>query len=116
MPMREAILAGALCLAAAAALAADARAPRLGQPPDPALLSAWDISIPPDGAGLPPGRGTVAQGKAVYEAQCLACHGENGAGKPADRLAGGIGTLASAAPVKTVASFWPYATTLFDYI
>src|SRR4051794_25080747 len=101
MPMREPILAAALCLVAASALAGEARAPRLGQAPDPALLSAWDMSIPPDGAGLPPGRGTVAQGKAVYDAQCLACHGESGAGKPADRLSGGIGTLASAAPVKT---------------
>jgi mono/diheme cytochrome c family protein len=110
------LTAAALWLVAAAALGGETRSPRLGQAPDPKLLEGWDMSIPPDGAGLPPGRGTVAQGKQVYEAQCLACHGENGAGKPADRLAGGIGTLASPTPLKTVSSFWPYATTLFDYI
>ena len=71
----------------------------------------------PDGAGLPPGRGTVAQGEAVYAAKCQACHGEKGAGKPNDRLVGGMGTLApDKAPVKTVGSYWPYATTLFDYV
>src|SRR6266550_334734 len=113
MPMRDVLAAAALCLVAGAALAAET--PRLGQAPDAKLLEGWDMSVPPDGAGLPPGRGTVAQGKAVYEAQCLACHGENGQGKPADRLAGGIGSLATPTPVKTVASFWPYATTLFDY-
>jgi S-disulfanyl-L-cysteine oxidoreductase SoxD len=114
MPIRDLLAAMALCLVAGAALAAET--PRLGQAPDAKLLEGWDMSIPPDGAGLPPGRGTVAQGKAVYEAQCLACHGANGEGKPADRLAGGIGSLATPTPVKTVASFWPYATTLFDYI
>jgi len=108
--------AAVLSLLAGGSLAGEAGAPRLGQAPDPALLRGWDMSIPPDGAGLPPGRGTVGDGRRVYEANCGSCHGENGAGKPADRLTGGIGTLASGAPMKTVASFWPYATTLFDYI
>ena len=75
-----------------------------------------DISIPPSGAGLPPGSGTARQGAALYAAKCAACHGKNGAGKPADALAGGIGSLATPAPVRTVGSYWPYATTLFDYI
>ena len=52
----------------------------------------------------------------MYATKCVACHGENGVGKPADRLAGGIGTLASSTPIKTVGSYWPYATTLFDYV
>jgi cytochrome c len=75
-----------------------------------------DISIPPSGAGLPAGSGTVKQGEAVYTAKCLACHGAKGAGKPADALVGGIGSLASPNPVRTVGSYWPYTTTLFDYV
>src|SRR5260370_19957386 len=79
-------------------------------------IARWDISIPPSGAGLPAGSGTAKQGEAVYGAKCLACHGEKGAGKPADVLVGGIGSLATARPVRTVGSYWPYATTLFDYV
>ena len=93
-----------------------AAAPHFGQPADPALLKAWDISIAPDGKGLPPGHGSVAEGLAIYTEKCVMCHGVNGVGKPADQLTGGIGSLASAQPVKTVSSYWPYATTLFDYI
>lgn len=92
------------------------RGPGLGQPAAPALVAAWDISIPPSGVGLPPGSGSVAQGAKVYAAKCQSCHGEKGAGKPADRLVGGIGSLASGKPVQTVGSYWPYATTLFDYV
>lgn len=79
-------------------------------------IKGWDISIPPSGAGLPPGSGSVKQGAAVYAAKCEACHGANGSGKPADALVGGQGTLASDNPVRTVGSYWPYATTLFDYV
>jgi cytochrome c len=97
-------------------LAAAQESPRLGVPATPEQIAAWDISIGPDGVGLPPGQGSVAAGKALYEQKCLACHGVAGAGQPNDRLAGGHGTLKSAAPVRTIGSFWPYATTLFDYI
>ena len=90
--------------------------PGLGKPADPALVRALDLTILPDGRDLPPGRGSVAQGRQVYEAKCLACHGVGGQGQPMDRLTGGVGTLATPAPVKTVNSYWPYATTLFDYI
>lgn len=90
--------------------------PNLGQPATPALIAAWDISIAPDGTGLPPGRGTPAEGALVFATKCAACHGDSGVGGPADQLTGGLGSLASPQPVKTVASFWPYATTLFDYI
>jgi S-disulfanyl-L-cysteine oxidoreductase SoxD len=93
-----------------------AAAPHFGTPADPATVKAWDASIPPDGKGLPPGHGSVSEGLAIYSEKCVMCHGVNGQGKPADQLTGGIGTLTSPAPVKTVASFWPYATTLFDYI
>ena len=90
--------------------------PNLGQPVTAAQIAGWDISVPPDGVGLPPGRGTAAQGAPVYEAKCQACHGTKGAGQPNDRLVGGHGTLASQAPVRTVGSYWPYATTVFDYV
>jgi cytochrome c len=78
-------------------------------------VAAWDISIPPSGEGLPSGSGNAKQGEAVYVAKCQSCHGAKGVGKPADPLVGGIGSLASANPVRTVGSYWPYATTLFDY-
>jgi S-disulfanyl-L-cysteine oxidoreductase SoxD len=89
--------------------------PNLGRIASAAEIATIDISIPPSGAGLPPGRGTARAGAAVYAAKCAACHGAKGEGKPADALVGGIGSLASKSPVRTVGSFWPYATTLFDY-
>lgn len=110
-------LAGAAALALAACTpAAPAQRLGLGTTPSAAQISAWDIDVRADGAGLPPGSGSVAQGKAIYEARCLACHGANGEQGPAPRLAGGRGTLAGKAPVLTVGSYWPYATTLYDYI
>lgn len=90
--------------------------PELGVPATPEQVAGWDISIGPDGAGLPPGSGTATAGKVVYEAKCLACHGVDGAGQPNDRLAGGQGTLRDAAPIRTIGSYWPYATTVFDYV
>ncbi len=97
--------------------AALAQTPDLGRPATPGEIAAWDISIGPDGSGLPPGNGSPQEGQAVYAAKCLPCHGEKGSGKPNDQLVGGIGTLAGdQTPVKTVGSFWPYATTLFDYV
>jgi len=79
-------------------------------------IKGWDIDIGRDGQGLPPGGGTVAQGHAIFDAQCASCHGAHGEGGLGDRLAGGQGSLVSAKPVKTVGSYWPYAPTLFDYI
>jgi cytochrome c len=93
------------------------QSPDLGKSISPEDLASWDISIGPDGVGLPPGSGTVKQGEAVFAAKCQACHGEKGAGRPNDRLVGGEGSLAGdKPPIKTVGSYWPYATTLFDYI
>jgi S-disulfanyl-L-cysteine oxidoreductase SoxD len=93
-----------------------AEGPGLGRVASPDEIASWDVSISPDGAGLPPGRGTAKQGETVYAEKCVACHGEKGAGKPNDQLVGGRGSLSGQAPVKTVGSFWPYATTLFDYV
>src|SRR5262249_28717225 len=82
----------------------------LGKPISPEDLASWDISIGPDGTGLPPGSGTVQQGEAVFAAKCQACHGAKGAGQPNDRLVGGQGSLPDdRPPVKTIGSYWPYA-------
>jgi mono/diheme cytochrome c family protein len=92
----------------------------LGTTPTPQDL-AQAFAIPPDGRGLPPGKGTYTEGEKVYADSCAVCHGDKLQGIPTpgiggDKLIGGRGTLASATPVKTVESYWPYATTLFDYV
>ena len=87
-----------------------------GRPATADDIKAWDIDVRPDGRGLPEGSGTVAHGKQVFADNCAACHGDNGQGGIKDRLVGGQGSLASDMPIKTVGSFWPYATTLFDYV
>jgi S-disulfanyl-L-cysteine oxidoreductase SoxD len=79
-------------------------------------LNAIDIEVLPDGQGLPPGSGAADAGRAVYVAHCSACHGPTGTEGPNDVLAGGRGSLTTARPLKTAGSFWPYATTLWDYI
>ena len=88
----------------------------LGRPATEREIAGWDIDIAPDGAGLPPGSGTAAQGQNIYAAQCAACHGASGEGGIGDRLVGGRTSLGTAKPVKTIGSYWPYATTIFDYI
>ena len=92
------------------------KGPSLGVPASADEIAAIDVSIGPDGAGLPPGSGTPKQGAEVYATKCLACHGPEGASGVNDRLVGGQGTLTSATPVKTIGSYWPYATTVFDYV
>jgi cytochrome c len=93
-----------------------AQGPNLGRPLTPEEIRKIDITVVPDGRGLPPGSGSVSAGAAVYAKSCQSCHGPQGAGKPQDQLTGGVGSLASGKPVKTPASYWPAATTLFDYI
>lgn len=88
----------------------------IGRAPTPLELRGWDIEIRPDGGGLPEGAGSVAQGRALYAAQCAACHGDQGQGGIAPRLVGGVGSLATKRPVRSIGSFWPYATTVYDYI
>ncbi len=97
-------------------LACGAQSPNLGRQLTPEEIRKIDITVAPDGKGLPPGSGSVSAGAAVYAKSCQSCHGEKGAGKPQDQLTGGLGSLASNKPIKTPASYWPVATTLFDYI
>jgi mono/diheme cytochrome c family protein len=97
------------------ASAAAADGPGLGKPISAAELAAWDLNILPDGTGLPPGSGMPAQGARIYADKCAACHGENAKGGSNSALVGG-GPLTSMETVKTIANFWPYATTVFDYI
>ena len=89
----------------------------IGRQATPEEIAGWDIDIRPDGQGLPPGKGTVKAGEALYMERCAACHGEFG--ESAGRwpiLSGGGGSLASHDPVKSIGSYWPYASTLMDYI
>ena len=113
MHMRDGV---AILLLALACAGARAESPDLGRVATPDEIAAWDISIDPGGAVLPAGSGTARAGAAIFAAKCAGCHGETGGGKPNDQLVGGQGTIATDRPVKTVGSYWPYATTLFDYI
>jgi S-disulfanyl-L-cysteine oxidoreductase SoxD len=89
----------------------------LGRTPSAAELQKYDIlSISPTGQGLPAGSGTAEKGKAVFGSQCARCHGASGREGPEDVLVGGIGSLNTRNPSKTVGSYWPYATTLWDYV
>ena len=111
----------ALALLCALGASASAQTPRygFGARPSQAELDRF-FAVMPDGRGLPPGSGSVEQGKALYEQQCAACHGANLQGGIGDKLIGGRGTLVNndptKAPVKTIESYWPYATTIFDYV
>jgi cytochrome c len=91
-----------------------AQGPNLGKPIDPAEIAAWDISILPDGTGLPPGSGTPAQGAPIYAQKCAMCHGIDGKGGVNAAVVGG-GPIKDMESAKTIANFWPYATTLFDF-
>jgi cytochrome c len=89
----------------------------LGRAATPDEVAAWDIDIRPDGAGLPEGSGSVMDGEGIYTQQCAMCHGDFGEGIGRwPVLAGGKGTLTRARPVKTVGSYWPYLSTVWDYV
>ena len=90
---------------------------QFGKPATPEEVESWNITVAPDGVGLPHGSGTAKQGESVYTAKCQACHGEKGNGGSALRLAGIKGTVGNKdTTVKTIGTFWPYATTIFDYV
>jgi mono/diheme cytochrome c family protein len=111
---RVSISAAALALAFGTG-AAFAEGPNLGRPIDPADIAPWDISILPDGTGLPPGSGTSAQGAPVFAQKCAMCHGDSGKGGTAAPVVGGA-PLDRIEAAKTIANFWGYPTTVFDFI
>lgn len=118
----QALLVALILLWAAASHAADGpmadrgNGPGLGEPVDAAAVARMSLTVYPDGAGLPPGRGDARTGAEVYQRHCQACHGPGGRGGVNGDLVGGDGSLTGAAPLRTVGSFWPYATTVFDYV
>ncbi len=87
-----------------------------GRTPTDQEIRGLGATVAPDGTGLPEGSGTPAEGRALFAARCAKCHGEKAMGDVGPRLVGGQGTLATAQPVKTVGSFWPHATSLWNYI
>jgi mono/diheme cytochrome c family protein len=91
------------------------QSPDLGQPISSAEIAAWDINVLPDGTGLPPGQGRPEDGALIYADKCSFCHGINGEGGTNAALVGG-GRITDMESQKTIANFWPYATTIFDYI
>jgi S-disulfanyl-L-cysteine oxidoreductase SoxD len=115
MSMRDVairIFAVVLALASGASSSVAADTPRLGTPISPTDLATWDISVMPDGTGLPPGRGTAAQGEEIFIARCMVCHGEKGAGA---HLGPALASIGKRKQFKLIGNFWPYATTIFDY-
>ena len=105
-----------LLLAMPIALAAQSPQYGVGRAASADEIRQWNISVAPDGKGLPDGKGSAIEGKEIYANRCARCHGANGEGRDSVALAGGQGTLATPKPVKTVTSFWPHATTIFDYV
>jgi S-disulfanyl-L-cysteine oxidoreductase SoxD len=93
-----------------------AQNPNLGVPLTDEDVVAIDFTVMPDGRGLPDGAGNVGEGEMLYRRFCMNCHGKSGVGGINDQLAGGHATLPGSAPVRTIGSYWPYATTIFDFI
>lgn len=117
MAMHEFCIAVLTVLGLAFVAHAQAQGPYgIGRSATLAEIAGWNIDIDRDGKNLPPGSGSVSQGRVVFDQQCASCHGAKGEGGLGDKLVGGKGTLATPNPVRTVGSYWPYATTLFDYI
>jgi mono/diheme cytochrome c family protein len=115
--MSERLVVAAVILMATMVARADAPALGLGRPIAETDLAGPAISVAPDGAGLPAGQGTARTGRAIYDAKCAACHGMKGEGiGDYPPLVGGRESLKSDQPLYTVGSYWPYATTVWDYI
>ncbi len=114
---RKSAWVGAVLIGLGGVAVAQTKSIGLGREAHPDEVKAWDIDVRPDGKGLPVGKGSVKQGEELFQSQCATCHGEFGEG--AGRwpvLAGGHGSLTKENPEKTIGSFWPYASTAFDYI
>jgi mono/diheme cytochrome c family protein len=123
MSMRSALAAG-LVLMAGAAFAQNSMAPHLGKPVSAGDMKRWDIDIQFDGAGLPPGSGTAAQGAPLFVEKCAACHGDGGRGSDMSKrglpappaLVSDVKFKPIDASTTSIANYWPYAPPLFDYI
>jgi len=96
--------------------AGDALSPMLGKPLSKATIQQRNFTVFPNGQGLPVGQGSVTAGKKIYTSRCLSCHGFEGSGNSAEELAGALHRLTDNPPDKTIGTYWPYATTLFDFI
>jgi mono/diheme cytochrome c family protein len=124
MSMREALFAAAIFACSPCALRAEStlggpiRAPALGATATPDQITSYDIDVSPDGKGLPPGSGAATQGEAIYAQKCQACHGPEGVHGQALTLVGGFGTIGKRdiKPLRTIGSYWPYATSVFAYV
>jgi len=117
MSTPERMIAALLFCSGAAFAQSPAQSPGLGAKISEADIAAWDISILPDGTGLPAGSGTAAQGAPIFAAKCAMCHGEGAKGTPAAAaLVGGPPLTSGIETTKTIANFWGYSTTLFDFI
>jgi mono/diheme cytochrome c family protein len=115
MSMRKFIAAAAVAALALTAGMAAAESPRLGKPISPSDFKPWDLNILPDGTNLPAGSGKAADGQKIFAEKCVACHGENGQGGLAARVIGGP-PKATLDGGKGIANYYPYATTVFDFI
>ena len=113
---RTFFLTAAVLIVGAATLPAQSPKYSVGRTPTDEDIRALGIMVAPDGTGLPAGAGTAVEGKEVFTARCASCHGARGEGGDGPALVGGKGTLATPAPKKTVGSYWPYATTVWDYV
>ena len=111
------VMAAVLCCGCAAALGQTATFSNVGSTPSENEIRAWDIAISVDGKELPPGMGTAKEGAPIYAKACVVCHGQNLQGSQlGPPLMGGKGTLNSTRPMRTIGSYWPFATTIWDYI
>jgi cytochrome c len=113
---KASVLAAVIALASSGAIMAQSPTYKVGRPPTEAELRAWDNVVGTDGKELPPGSGSAVEGAKVYATKCIFCHGASLTEGPAPRLVGGVDSLSTRAPLLTVGSFWPYATTVWDYI
>lgn len=117
--LRHICLALTVALPFGAAAAADlttAKAPHLGKPMTGSEIAKWNRTVFPNGRGLPPGHGTAKEGRALYAQKCARCHGSHGEGATAEDLIGAPTPPTSDEPNKTIGAYWPFATTVFDFI
>ena len=114
--LKKLIISSFILISLSIGLSAVAQAQSLGTPINESQLEGFDLIAQPDGSGYPEGNGTAVQGKAIFETRCVACHGLNGEGTSTNtRLVGGD-MQSEERPIRTVGSYWPHASTLFDYV